>query len=225
MPTLLVMDGGRTSYDRPRTTESPPAVEPPSREREPSAAAEPPSSPCPGPPPTPVAPVITGVEQGGPELLSRSLKLAYGIVFAALAFSTLGLVYVHLHAGGRIAARAESATTTTTSAPRTTITVPVPVPSALKANAESAATALISSWAAGNRAVALTVAMPVAVATLFGVRYGSGLAIDRGCSTSFVPIVCTFGPPGGANPNDAIYEIDVSQAAGGWYVSSVKIEN
>jgi hypothetical protein len=69
------------------------------------------------------------------------------------------------------------------------------------------------------------VATSAAVATLFSVPYASGLAIDRGCSTSFSPIVCTFGPPGGASPTNSIYEIMVSQVAGGWYVSSVRIEH
>jgi hypothetical protein len=37
--------------------------------------------------------------------------------------------------------------------------------------------------------------------------------------------VCTYGPPGGASPTDPIYQIKVSQVQGGWYVSSVVIEN
>ena len=97
------------------------------------------------------------------------------------------------------------------------------VANGVETDAGSAATALVSSWSTGNRATALTVATPEAVATLFAVPYSSGLAEDRGCSSTFVPIVCTFGPPGGANPNDPIYQIYVSQAAGGWYVSSVKV--
>ena len=165
----------------------------------------------------------SGVEHRGPEALSRPHKIAYGIVFVALALSALGLVYVHLrHTGGRHSSHAERATTTS-SATRTTTTVALPT--ALQPGAESAATALVSNWATGNRAAALTVATPAAVSTLFAVPYASGLALDRGCSTSFTPIVCTFGPPGGASPNDPIYQISVSQAVGGWYVSSVKIGN
>ena len=39
-PTLLVMDGGKTSYDRPPTTAPPPAPEPPSSpEPEPPAGS------------------------------------------------------------------------------------------------------------------------------------------------------------------------------------------
>jgi hypothetical protein len=71
----------------------------------------------------------------------------------------------------------------------------------------------------------LSVATPSAVVMLFGATYASGMAIDRGCSTSAPPVVCTFGPPGGASPTDPIYEVYVSQAPGGWYVSTVKVEN
>jgi hypothetical protein len=60
---------------------------------------------------------------------------------------------------------------------------------------------------------------------LFATPYASGMAIDRGCSTSAPPVVCTFGPPGGASPTDPIYQVYVSQTARGWYVSSVKVEN
>jgi hypothetical protein len=76
-----------------------------------------------------------------------------------------------------------------------------------------------------NRLGALAVATPSAATTLFSAAYTSGGAISRGCSTSFPPIVCTYGPSGGASPTDPIYQISVTQAAGGWYVSSVKIEN
>lgn len=263
-PTLLVMDGGKTSYDRPPTPQSSPAQEPP-----------PSHEPEPDPPPrAPVTPstlarppaaddgdqVATGstthttdaddsaaardrprgavrmvadsadrpsaspVEPRSPATPSQPLKIAYGIVFVALALSSFGLIYVHLHhTGGRHLTRGKGATTSS-SAPRTTTTT-LALPTALQPGAEAAATALVSSWGTGNKAAALTVATPAAVTTLFAVPYANGLAIDRGCSTSFVPIVCTFGPPGGASPSDPIYEIDVSQAAGGWYVSSVKVEN
>jgi hypothetical protein len=153
----------------------------------------------------------------------RTVKLAYIVVFALLALSALGLLYVHVKPSGGHPANTIGPTTTT-SAPATTTTT-TPLPTALKPGAEDAATALVSNWAAGNRVAALTVATPAAVTALFTTPYTSGLAIDRGCSTSFSPIVCTFGPPGGASPTDPIYEIDVTQAPGGWYVSSVRTEN
>ncbi len=279
-PTLLVMDGGRTSYDRPPTTQPAPAPEPPPRpapEPDPAPTPEPPPRPAPesDPPPPPVihaafAPPATAVgaehvalqsaahtteagtedsaavrdqprvevrgvadfahgpsapevERPSPEALNHSLKLAYGIVIVALALSALGLIYVHLHhTGGQHPTQAERATTS--SAPPTTTTT-LALPTALQTAPEAAATALVSSWSTGNKTAALTVATPAAVTTLFAAPYNSGLAIDRGCSTTFMPIVCTYGPPGGASPTDPIYEILVRQVDGGWYVSSVRIEN
>jgi hypothetical protein len=158
------------------------------------------------------------------EPLSGPRKIVYGVVFAALALSVLGLVYVHLfHKTGTPHATSAVSTTSTSAASKTTTTVALP--SALQPGASTAATALVSGWAGGNRATALSVATPSAVGTLFATPYASGMAIDRGCSTSVPPVVCTFGPPGGASPTDPIYQVYVSQTAGGWYVSSVKVEN
>jgi hypothetical protein len=159
------------------------------------------------------------------EPLSRPRKIAYIVVCAALALSALGLAYVHLRPTGSGHPERSAVPTTISSAPRTTTTTTIAPPTALQAGAEAAAQALVSSWSTGNKATALTVATPTAVADLFASTYTSGLAIDRGCSTTFMPIVCTFGPPGGASPTDPIYQIDVTKAAGGWYVSAVKVEN
>ena len=155
--------------------------------------------------------------------MSRPLKIAYAIVLGVLAVSLLGLAYVHLldHSGERHSTRAAPTTTTTLHVTSTTQAVPT----TLSPSAEAAAAALVSNWSTNNRSAALAGAIPTAVATLFAAHYASGLAEDRGCSTSFTPIVCTFGPPGGASPTDPIYEIMVSQVKGGWFVSSVKIEN
>ena len=161
------------------------------------------------------------IGEGNP--FGQTVKLAYIVVFALLALSALGLLYVHVKPSGGHPAPAVGLTTTT-SAPVTTTTTAA-LPTALEPGAEDAATALVSNWAAGNRAAALTVATPASVTALFATPYTSGLVIDRGCSTSFSPIVCTFGPPGGASPTDPIYEIDVTQVPGGWYVSSVRTEN
>jgi hypothetical protein len=81
----------------------------------------------------------------------------------------------------------------------------------------------VSDWSTGNRLAALAIGTPSAVASLFAIPYPRGLAISRGCSTAFPPIVCTYGPPGGAPPTDPIYEIYASQTPGGWYVSSAKV--
>ena len=156
-------------------------------------------------------------------VLSRPLKIAYAVVLGLLALSVAGVVLVHVaHRSNPTVTQAASVTTTTTTVATTTTTV---LPTALSSSAQAAATALVSSWSVNNRTVALTVATPAAVNVLFGVPYTSGQAIARGCSTSFTPIVCTYGPPGGASPSDPIYQIRVSQTSGGWYVSSVKKEN
>lgn len=162
------------------------------------------------------------------EPVGRPLKIACGVVLALLVVSAVALLVVHLHpTGGAGPTHLDAASTTTLPARNTNAntTTTVALPTALKPGAEAAAEALVSSWSSGNKTAALTVATPAAVAALFAAPYRSGLAIDRGCSTSFTPIVCTFGPPGGASQNDPIYEVRVSQTAGGWYVSSVRIEN
>ncbi len=240
-PTRLVMDGGRTSYDQTSSSASaPPAAASASMGSElPPSLRTPPSRPAPPPHcepealerathsdddrPQSVVDVPLGNTEREDSPWRGPRRIAYGIVLVVLALSALGLILVqlnHRREPGR--AQALASTTTTTAAPESTTTT-VAIPTALRPDAESAATALVSSWATGNRAAALTVATPAAVATLFAVPYPSGLAEDRGCSTTFQPIVCTFGPPGGANPNDPIYEIDVSQAPGGWYVSAAKV--
>jgi hypothetical protein len=89
--------------------------------------------------------------------------------------------------------------TTTTSIPTSS---PPPIPSAPKPSAAIAAADLVSSWASGNQAEARSVATVPAVAALFAGHYSSGLVIDRGCSVAFVPLVCTYGPPRGADPTD-----------------------
>lgn len=125
--------------------------------------------------------------------------------------------------------------TTTTAAPTTTTpggfvplsvptTVAPAVPPAPQPSAEDAANALVGYWADGNRTSALRVATPAAVSTLFAVAYPSGLAINRGCTDAFPPIICTYGAPGGGPTNAPIYQLYESQAPGGWYVGSVQIQ-
>ena len=118
-----------------------------------------------------------------------------------------------------------STITTITPPPPTTSTTTTTLPAALQPTAPDAAAALVAAWAAGNTLRALTVATVKSVETLFAAHYSPGLAIDRGCSTAFPPLVCTYGPPGGAPPTDPIFEIYVSTTSGGWYVSSVQIDN
>jgi len=158
--------------------------------------------------------------------------LAAGLALAAVALAGCGQSSPSRSAG------TTTGTTTGPTEPAPTVSVPqattapaptsppttVWKPTAPQATADAAAAALVQAWAGGDRAGAGAVATPDAVATLFAVPYpGPGLAISRGCSSAFPPIVCTYGPPGGAAPTDAIYEILVSQAPAGWYVSSVRV--
>jgi hypothetical protein len=115
---------------------------------------------------------------------------------------------------------ASTTTSTTHKAPATTTTVALPA--APQPSADAAASALVSSWATGNRTQALSVATPGAVATLFAAPYTAGLAIDRGCNSN-APIVCSFGPPGGSAPTDPLYEFTATGIPTGWYISSVQI--
>lgn len=129
-------------------------------------------------------------------------------------------------AASKPAATSTTVAATTTTAPPTTVgptTTTVYVPSAPQPSAYNAAADLVADWASGNRAAAAAVATPAAVATLFAAAYpGPALALDRGCGD--VPLVCTYGPNGGANPNDAIYQLYASEGPGGWYITSVLIE-
>jgi hypothetical protein len=244
-PTLLVRDGTVRSYDQPPVSGDvrfAKAFEP-ALERETKAQPELISS-VPAEParsngssglhavaPHALPPPVLDPAANHAPPMSRALKVSYIVVLAAMAASGVVLAVVHLAGhrtpSGHLATATSStarATTTSTGAPSTTLAVP----SALKPSAAVAAEDLISSWAAGNQAEALSVATAPAVATLFAGHYASGLVIDRGCSvpiSATIPIVCTYGPPGGADPTDPIYEIDVSQAQGGFYVSSAKIEN
>jgi hypothetical protein len=129
------------------------------------------------------------------------------------------------HAGHKSAAPTTVATTVAppTTVHRTTTTTAWKA-RAPQATPDAAASVLVQDWSGANRSSAALVASPRAVATLFSVAYpGGGLALSRGCSAAFPPIVCTYGPPGGANPNDAIFELYESHTAQGWYVASVTI--
>ena len=124
------------------------------------------------------------------------------------------------------------ATTTTTIAPATTSIVPpttrsvpkttVSVPTHLQTTPDAAAAALISAWSTGNRATASTGATPSAVAALFAQPYPGNFIQARGCTAaSDNPGTCTY-----ANrQSGSLYEIGVTKAGPGWYVSSVTVES
>jgi hypothetical protein len=107
------------------------------------------------------------------------------------------------------------ATTTTTSA----------VPSSPQPSGDVAAADLIADWKAGDRASALHVATAAAVASLFDTPYAGQTVIGRGCQdVQFPPVICSYGPEGGASASASLYQLTVTQAPDGWYVSSVSIE-
>jgi hypothetical protein len=248
--TLLVRDGGANSYDKPPAdgvyaqtrVETPLLTEAPF-----VAASEAPAPIAPrAPEPRLAAPdVIRSLRAANPDarmrpqkplrspdpvrapgpMLSKPAKVAYIVVLVAMAASGVALIAIHLRGHGHPTATAATTTTTkpvtaTSGGPTTT----APLPSALQPSAAVAATRFIGSWAAGNQAEASTVATASAVSTLFAGRYSAGLVISRGCSDAFT-IVCTYGPPGGADPTDPVYQIHVVKAPAGWYVASVVIDN
>jgi hypothetical protein len=240
-PTLLVRDGSVRTYDRPPATAGAFFIKPmqsePQCELRPSVAWRPPEKPATNgnsgahsaSPTSDLVPQALDAAVHVASVTSKPTKVAYLIVLTAMAASALALGVVHLTDSSKPVRSGAVASAATTSLPTTTSTAvsttTIALPSALKVSAALAAADLISSWASGNRAEALTVAAAPAVATVFAGHYTRGLVIDRGCSVAFSPIVCTYGPPGGASPTDPIYQIDVVQALGGWYVSSATIDN
>ena len=115
-----------------------------------------------------------------------------------------------------------ASTTSTTTAPTTTVDPNTPPP-APQPTSEQASAAFINGWMAGNRARSASVATPAAVATLYATAYAGQPLTDRGCTDAFPPIECTWGPyAGGAG---SIYQVQVTQAANGWYVSGVTIDS
>ncbi len=145
----------------------------------------------------------------------------------------LGALTAACATGGRAAGPVPSTSTTAPATAVTTTVAPSTAPSststtllppAPQPSPDQAAAQMIAAWAAGDRSGAGAVATPTAVDQLFASPYpGAGLAIPRGCSAAFIPIVCTYGPPGGGSASDSIYQLSVSQSPKGWYVSSVTI--
>ena len=273
-PTLLVMDGGKTSYDKPPLTDpsaNPESQIPPldpspimrpaaSSISESALSSDQPATGAPHPesvksqtnhsialettlggivhgseeplgqaaqrfPPVVVVHPNTNRAHTEMEPIGRPLKIAFYVVFGLLAMSALGYLVVHLRHSTTSSPHRTAAVTSSTTPAQGSTTTTIAIPTVLKPSAAAAAQALVSSWSTGNRLAALSVATPAATTTLFAAPYKSGSAVDRGCSTAFTPIVCTFGPPGGASPTDPIYQILVSQSSGGWYVNSVRIEH
>ena len=164
-----------------------------------------------------------------PECLLPSTRARGAAVGLALALACALAAAGCSHGSNREADVSTTSTPTpsTSVAPTTVRTTPPTTawaPSAPQSSPDAAAALLVDAWAGANRPLAGTVASPSAVETLFAVPYpGQGLAISRGCSAAFPPIVCTYGPPGGASSADPIFEVYLGQVAGGWYATSVTV--
>ncbi len=78
---------------------------------------------------------------------------------------------------------------------------------------------LIEAWGAADRSEAATIAAPAAVAGLFAVPYPGEALQSRGCSEGISPATCTY------HDGNALIQVGTTQVPGGWYVSSVVVEN
>jgi hypothetical protein len=112
-------------------------------------------------------------------------------------------------------------------APPTTAPAPSPpstayAPSAPQTAPDAAAGALMDAWATGNRAEAVSVAAPAARRALFSAPYPPGGVQARGCTDPGTnPGTCTYADLS----SGTLYEIGVVHLPGGWYVSTVRVEN
>lgn len=117
------------------------------------------------------------------------------------------------------------ATTTTSSSTTTSTTTTTTLPVDMQPTAEGAASAFLDGWVAGSRSDSGKVATAAAVDELFAAPYQGQPLVPRGCnSAAFPPVVCSYGPTGGSNPTDKLYEITVASHHGGWYVTAVLVE-
>ncbi len=235
-PTMLVSDAGTKSHDPPplpgtwqpsALAQATPANRSSGSTFEFAPNLEPRAASTPGQATASRAPALYELAMSQYERSAQSVgtptRIAYAVILCVMLVS--GVVIAVDHLSGKNVSPPRSTETSTSVVSTTTPTMAQAIPAELSPSAAGSAATLVSNWAAGNRSAALAVATPAAVATLFSVPYPSGLAIARGCSVAFSPIVCTYGPPGGASPDDRIFEIDVSKAADGWYVSAVRVEN
>jgi hypothetical protein len=112
-----------------------------------------------------------------------------------------------------------SVSSTTTPPPSTAPPATAFRPATTAPSPDDAAYQMISAWGAGSRAQAARIASPGAVGSLFTVAYPGSALQFRGCSSGFSPADCDY------RDGDALIKIYASREAGGWYVSSVTVEN
>jgi hypothetical protein len=121
-------------------------------------------------------------------------------------------VTVEVDAAPVTAARATAAPATTTVAPATTTEALVP-----QRTPDIAARSLFDAWSKGDRAAALHVATPAAVAALFARPVAS--YSDRGCQDPISDrALCAFGV------GDGLAQVGTVSLAGGWVVETVTLE-
>jgi hypothetical protein len=109
----------------------------------------------------------------------------------------------------------------TTVAPSTTPTTVLPPDP--QSSPEAVSALLIHAWEKGDRATAAEVATASAISVLFAVPYGGEALNDRGCgSPGPNPVVCSWGPYGGASATNPLYNITVSPAGSAWYASTIQ---
>jgi hypothetical protein len=167
---------------------------------------------------------------GGPKKSRWSLWVLGVVVLVGVVTGMVVVVESHgattTGPGGGTSAKVSTGSTTSSPSPSSTSTTTMaPYPPTRQRTAQAAADDLVGAWASSNRAQASAGATAAAVDALFAVPYPSGQAANRGCSDGAPPVTCSYGPPGGANPNAAIFLVEVSQAPdGGWYVSGVRVE-
>jgi hypothetical protein len=157
----------------------------------------------------------------------RRVAAAYFVVLT-LAGTAAGCGSASLHAGPTTEPTTVVVPTvapTTRAVPTTahpTTTTTTYAPTAPQSSPDGAAAQLVAAWRMGDRAGARTDANAPAVTALFSIPYPAGELQDRGCTDPSVsPGTCTYRNLA----TDGIYEISVTKAPSGWYVSSVTYED
>lgn len=112
---------------------------------------------------------------------------------------------------------------TTTPRRTTTTTAAQWRPRAPQGSPYAATSQLLTAWSAHNRAAALKVASPAAVARLFALKYPSAGLLQDGCSTppANAPSSCTYR----YGSTQDLLSVSVTNFASGWGVTGVQLES
>ncbi|HLH45793.1 MAG TPA: hypothetical protein VKV25_01460 [Acidimicrobiales bacterium] len=163
--------------------------------------------------------MVDGTEEGAgpPSGPGRGRRATLALLALALSLSACG---ARPETGPTTTTTTTTSSTTSTTVPRSTTTTTLPRAPATSPYA--AAQQLIDSWVAGRRSRAGQVATAAAVSSLFAHAYAGETVSWRGCTSAFLPRVCTFGAYGGGR--GTLYEVDLRPTHGRWYVSAVSVE-